>query len=244
MIARRPRIEDFAHIEGDPVEVKSKRGNVTVMATPAQVEHARAVVNWNRIKAASDRHALHVRLGLNVREIAPSRDPGTPETQKKLKVDVIAAMLGRDQITRAHADAADEIESVVMSLTRGLMSGSHALDGTRVDGTRKYRDPIDRMTNEESRQWSRHYVPWSKEMQGVRYQGRHEYVTALDLTVLAVVHNNSMNAIDKSFGLRNGTAGKALRDALWRYAEVAGMVRPTRKPHAKKTLDDAGTPRA
>ncbi len=160
------------------------------------------------------------------------RDDPTPQTVAKLRYDVIGRALQEGRIHPEQMAAAQEIRQLIEAWTRGFGSGGGNVTsdsgGTRfnfqtIDGG-GFREPIDRLTDAEERNWRLHYKPFAEQMKHVVVCGAPERATALSLTIDVAVDNNPFGQLDKRYRLRNGTASDIVRHSLWKYAQLAGWT--------------------
>jgi hypothetical protein len=141
----------------------------------------------------------------------------TAETLAKLRHDVVGRLVARGRLHRVHADAAEEIRTVVEAVGRGMCPTAQPTAWTgRSSGYRGPRDFLDRMSPEERRLWQFHYLPWTRDLtqagDAVLPGGRW-----LELVLEIVVENGGLRRAERRHGLRHGSALGYLATGLERY---------------------------
>lgn len=218
----------------DPEELKAQAnalmGEDRIAAAIAQIrvdnDNAPVRLLWNKAQRAQEAHQREQRLGLGLVDLSENNavDRGTEQTRAKRRTDVITKLHNGGYLRDEHVAAANDIHRVAAAVQRGLSSGSRALDGTRVDSSPTYRDPIDRMSEWENTTHRRVYKPWANEVALIWINGERGRMNWLQLTWAAVIENTHPLEMDRKIGVRLFTCRRTLAKSLWRYAQIGGAV--------------------
>lgn len=139
-------------------------------------------------------------------------DLGTEQTRQRLRRDPVSEMASkwRDREVREAGElesAAREIRRIYTATVAGLMPKAVDMNGVRSAG-----EPMPAWLAQAKRD---RYDPWAKEMGDA---------LILSLVFDWLIDEIPMIAIDAQRRQRKGSAAKAVRHALTRYAEIAGWI--------------------
>jgi hypothetical protein len=161
------------------------------------------------------------------RRVSPTRPNGGPTPARRSRVDLIDRLFAEGRLTEPQVRAAAEIRRLWEALGRGLSPGARRLDVAPGSGRVGYLDPLERMTGIELVLYRRRYRPWAEAAARHRLK-EGASGTWFALTIDAVIDNARLRALERKYGLRNGTARVTLSRALELYAVRAGWSRGSR----------------
>lgn len=163
------------------------------------------------------------------RTVARPEAGPTPQTLRKLRADVIGKLADSGKLAPEQLRAATELRRLYEALSRALSPSGRWIDGTRVDGRQRPRDPFDTLGAGLEIAWRRRWRPWAGAAGAARIDGAFPPVSARTLVVAVVVDNLGTRQADDRWGLRRGRATREVQHWLWRYAEGAGWIDPARR---------------
>jgi hypothetical protein len=146
-----------------------------------------------------------------------------PSRVRRSRADVIGRLFADGRLTEPQARAADDIRRLWEALSRGLAPAARRLDVSTKRNSEQHLSPLERMSGIELVIYRRRYRPWAMAAARHRLGGNG---TWLGLTIDAVIENARLRSLERKYGLRNGSAGDVLRDALELYAVGAGWSGP------------------
>lgn len=222
--------------------------DVTEIYAPIWLD-AVAVAEISFRKAAAKREARIAKSEQRHFELThkPSAIEPTDATRKRLAPDTIATMVANKQLTGEQRAAAEDIRFAFNAVTAGLWSKACDMNavarGSRGD-----------MHSSAAYAWTHRYKPWADCLSGIRYQAptldelRAVFRTmseddllwllsrvsesqhgeanqdALMVTIAVVIDGCSLAEVTRRERWRDTKAAKLLKEALNRYAEMAGWL--------------------
>jgi hypothetical protein len=170
---------------------------------------------WTRIQAADAQRRQRSAMIGEQRDIMV-KNAATPQTLRKLDRPVIDRLLEQGAIDSDQHRAGVEINRIWIQITSALHI--RGADYERVGGgggTTGF------LPNIFTCGYQERYLPWARETGGVVVTGGH---TLLDVVIKMVVDNYGQRQIATMIGSDQRRVLRLLREALFRYGELAGWI--------------------
>ncbi|RED52134.1 hypothetical protein [Aestuariispira insulae] len=144
----------------------------------------------------------------------------TDKRSQRLRRDVMEKLEATGRLKSDQLMAVEDIRRIWHAFGRGLFPAARDISSPRVDGTRRFVDPIARMRDGEAALYRNRYKAWAD------WAGRQEIanrggkrLTLLQLTYDMVIDNWGPRQWEDCHKVRHGTATRQLALALDRYLD-------------------------
>ena len=153
-------------------------------------------------------------------------DVPTPETKKKWEPEPIGRLETRADWLREYSGAAKEIRETYTALSAGFFPAARDLTLGGVRSSRKFRHPVERMTDRQLEIFEDRFTPWREDVEpraavNSNIVARSWYELSLDVIVDGVTFRD----LSWLLGTRSSTLSDVFRLSMRKYAQIAGWLK-------------------